>query len=535
MSDRQVLAEFGAGLCLAGLAPWLATWAVPFVVPAAVLSAWVLDLRARCDQRLVRETTRSALQALRGAPDLTDTDLRAARAWLDHCRADLRLDPVKLAKADKAQTLPDVLYDLIVDDTLAQDGGARRAVRLVLEAAYQVARKTDDYHKVFTQEVLIDLARKHGLVEEKLDSIRQDTTALLAGQAEMQALLLQALQANQPRTFAAHTQMIIGLANNYSRNPDGTAITDFDTAYRGLENALRVAEEQRNKHPLPRNAADQVDAVLAKVQGLNDAAEFDRAEAALATARAEARERIAEQTSGLMRLLDRTIEQATLQNRPDMAAEALVERLLLDTPADPFAALRQLQDDWYVRGRDRGVAFDLEVSIALARISLDHSRAPEQRGAALNDLGVALQALGEREVGTDRLDQAVAAYRSALEDRPRSRMPLQWAKTQMNLGAALQTLGAPETGKDRLEQSVVAYRAALEEATRDRVPVGWAMAQGNLANVEIAFFDKIADPARLAAARAYVLAASEVLEAAGATQYLGMADNVLADIAAREA
>ena len=56
-------------------------------------------------------------------------------------------------------------------------------------------------------------------------------------------------------------------------------------------------------------------------------------------------------------------------------------------------------------------------------------------------LGNALQALGERESGTTRLEEAVAAYRAALEENTRARVPLEWAQTQMNLGVALWVLG----------------------------------------------------------------------------------------------
>ena len=57
------------------------------------------------------------------------------------------------------------------------------------------------------------------------------------------------------------------------------------------------------------------------------------------------------------------------------------------------------------------------------------------------NLGIALATLGEREVGTARLEEAVAAYRAALKERTRNRVPLEWAMTQMNLGNALTTLG----------------------------------------------------------------------------------------------
>ena len=57
----------------------------------------------------------------------------------------------------------------------------------------------------------------------------------------------------------------------------------------------------------------------------------------------------------------------------------------------------------------------------------------------------------------------------------RERVPLDWARTQVNLGVALRTLGERESGTARLEEAVVAYRAALEEWTRERVPLDWAL------------------------------------------------------------
>src|SRR6516164_1104 len=87
---------------------------------------------------------------------------------------------------------------------------------------------------------------------------------------------------------------------------------------------------------------------------------------------------------------------------------------------------------------------------------------------------------GERERGTVRLEEAVAAYREALKERTRERAPLDWATTQNNLGNALARLGERESGTARLEEAVAAYREALKERTRERVPLQWAGAQHNL-------------------------------------------------------
>ena len=61
------------------------------------------------------------------------------------------------------------------------------------------------------------------------------------------------------------------------------------------------------------------------------------------------------------------------------------------------------------------------------------------------------KALGERESGTARLEEAVAAYREALQENTRARVPLDWARTQMNLGNALLSLGERESGTARLD------------------------------------------------------------------------------------
>ena len=86
------------------------------------------------------------------------------------------------------------------------------------------------------------------------------------------------------------------------------------------------------------------------------------------------------------------------------------------------------------------------------------------------NLGNVLQTLGERDGSMARLEEAVAAYRAALEECVRDRVPLLWAQLQMNLGNVLRSLGVQENGTARLEEAVAAYRAALEECARDRAP-----------------------------------------------------------------
>src|SRR5215207_9125933 len=63
-------------------------------------------------------------------------------------------------------------------------------------------------------------------------------------------------------------------------------------------------------------------------------------------------------------------------------------------------------------------------------------------------------------------------------------------RRQNNLGAALQTLGARESGTARLEEAVEAFRAALQERTRERVPLDWATTQNNLDSALKALADR---------------------------------------------
>jgi hypothetical protein len=70
----------------------------------------------------------------------------------------------------------------------------------------------------------------------------------------------------------------------------------------------------------------------------------------------------------------------------------------------------------------------------------------------------------------------------ALEERTRERDPLKWASTQNNLGYTLQILGERETGTARLEEAVAAYLALLEEYTRERHWLEWERTQEKIKN-----------------------------------------------------
>jgi tetratricopeptide (TPR) repeat protein len=115
-----------------------------------------------------------------------------------------------------------------------------------------------------------------------------------------------------------------------------------------------------------------------------------------------------------------------------------------------------------------------------ARKEWTRERVPLDWAMSQNNLGIALSSLGERENGTAKLEEAVVAFREALKEWTREREPLKWAMTQNNLGVTLVRFGQRESGAAKLEEAVVAFREALKERTQERVPLDWAMSQNNL-------------------------------------------------------
>ena len=171
-----------------------------------------------------------------------------------------------------------------------------------------------------------------------------------------------------------------------------------------------------------------------------------------------------------------------LPKSPEETAAEVIKHIDLGNLPNTFAAMRDIQREWYERGHDKEIRFYLEVSIILAHETCTYARNADEHGTALDDLGTALATLGERENSTERLKQAVDTFQDALIYSTRNRVPLKWAATQNNLGNALQALGERKSSTGRLKQAVDAFRNALLEWTRDRVPLKWAGAQNNLGN-----------------------------------------------------
>jgi len=232
-----------------------------------------------------------------------------------------------------------------------------------------------------------------------------------------------------------------------------------------------------------------VDEALSRALSLVDLGKSGLARAALRkaaeTMRREEEERRDRYIAGVTALYDRERDIALAAYDGVAAAEAIILRTEAIYGGNTEMVARSLNSEaatLYEYGRDRGSNVHLIALIILRRKLLDAASSPDERGMAQDNLGTALSTLGERESGTARLEEAVAAYRDALKERTRERVPLDWAMTQNNLGNALSRLGERESGTARLEEAVAAYRDALKECTRERVPLQWATTQNNLGN-----------------------------------------------------
>jgi tetratricopeptide (TPR) repeat protein len=70
---------------------------------------------------------------------------------------------------------------------------------------------------------------------------------------------------------------------------------------------------------------------------------------------------------------------------------------------------------------------------------------------------------GCSESGTARLDEAVTAFREALQERTRARVLLQWAATQLNLALVHITFFYTDHQQRHFDDALEAVDGALEE------------------------------------------------------------------------
>ena len=481
------LASLTAGTALTTGAFGVAAFATALTLPAvwSRYCNWAECAEKRAFKTAAKET-RAVFDALIAGGEFKSDERIPAETALAGVVEKLSINPdaMKAAKWNEALLINAVMTsaELVAAHDYAPGHDVQKnANRRLLELQWQATLKSLKALPDFEAKVMPAFRRD---VMEVLADIKTDTAATRKQQAidtikldEVLALLRASPNVQSAKAEGVSEATIVAIARKYSANVDS-----IEQALAEIENAIRIAVEVRGEAKRGRNFHDETNEVLKRLAELTDKG---RLQEASETADAEIanweEEQQRHQAKGLA-LLSAGVRQDTLNNDAKGVAAKLMRQMELETPnnAERFEALRSIQDNWYVRGRDKGISFDLEVSTNLAKASQGIATNADQRGFALNDLGVALATLGASESGTENLIASVAAFRAALEEYARDRVPLDWAKTQNNLGNTLAALGKRESGTKNLISAVAAYRAALEEWTRDRVPLDWATAQNNL-------------------------------------------------------
>jgi tetratricopeptide (TPR) repeat protein len=244
---------------------------------------------------------------------------------------------------------------------------------------------------------------------------------------------------------------------------------DLDGMKQAVRTAIDIYEQEIAGGPTQTNLGEIVDRALANAKRLAGKGKSRLAREALRKTadalRREEEDRRVHYAESVRVLYGRERDIALASYDGEAAADAIVcmaESLHENQTRARREMLIAEGDKLYEFGDQRGSNVHLIAVIAVRQATLRLATAPDENGFDQTNLGTALWRLGERESGTARLEEAVLAYRLALEERTRDRVPLRWAMTQNNLGIALRTLGERESGTARLEEAVAAYDGALE-------------------------------------------------------------------------
>lgn len=366
---------------------------------------------------------------------------------------------------------------------------ARQFAREVIERALRAAKNDRDYATFLTLDIAIELGRataENGQylkqIEEKVDSVKTDTTEILA--------ILRAQHVGQDFGDQALRDAIarfIAITPDASRAGILEEIARFERDYRALLEQVGKIQVIDNQVASLKAAAEEA---LAEPD-----VDLDRARALYAEAVRVARDKLIEPVRNLAQL--RTAEASVALLSRDWAAAnvawADAESMLL--PFDEtatYAITWQATEKLLEHGTIFGSRGALDAAVARARAMRDRLSGGENFkafGAWSNWLGLALSEQGERtggDGGLSLLAEAVTAYRAALTVYNETAMSADWAMAQNNLGTALEAQGmrtGGAAGLTLLADAARAYRATLSVHTESMMPARWAGTLNNLGNV----------------------------------------------------
>jgi hypothetical protein len=393
---------------------------------------------------------------LRGLPD------DAAR-WTDLLAAELAQDMARL-------NLPALIRTMIPQMLAAADPSpAQITTDMAKTCAVMLATLDDPAHKApkaqegFTRLVSGLLARHLANPDPGLAPAFATAIAAaqdhLAGQANA---LADRAQPDAQRLGVTH-----GLLQTLARRHAPADPANFTSAALNLGAALETAARmQTAADPVTDPIIALVAAEVSRLNAQNLMAEADSTLAAalnlLATQGADA--------SAQTTLHQLALDQARLMAAPDRAAQYILADIARQAhPGGLFRAIHAAWEQSYDRGDKGALTFDLMTALHLARTNLNRSKGI-QRTQALGDLGITQFRLGECEAGTRHLSQSLATWRSFLADHPRKTDPHAWAIAKVNIAVALTALAKRTPDPTLLDEAITAFRAALQVQTEGSAP-----------------------------------------------------------------
>ncbi len=432
-------------------------------------------------ERQVFETLPATFEkalAARGA-QAPETALKEA----EHVRADIEqavLNEICVATATDFGLVPAMFANRFRErnhgwfDLFVRDAAAR-------------LKENEAFKTIWTAEQIVGLKHlvegiESGLKRLEAGQARIESKVDVLPEATADALMRRLLEAgvlSLAGSAGVKEEQVIALAKTVAGH-----VEDFDQAMKQLQRMVEIAKEVEAEVRNAGNLDAFVRDVLERIASLSGDSRHDEAgqlaeDAFARWERDEAKRREQALANGI-KFLEAGIRQDQLRLDAASLSQKLVKRLELTNPPLRFEAVRTLQYEWFERGRDKGLNFDLEVSIALARICLYIATGPDERGNAWKNLGNAACALGGREKVPTNLDLAVNALQIAMDEFEKAGAWLQRAVAQSDLGWTFWNLAERGVGNEVLETSISTLRSALEVLNQGNAPLAWANTQNTL-------------------------------------------------------
>jgi tetratricopeptide (TPR) repeat protein len=319
-----------------------------------------------------------------------------------------------------------------------------------------------------------------GVPLEKIDELVRERTKpfeeLTSAQKETIGLLREKLDLNRRQITAALN--ILGEANVEPENLTAK-LAEVAERYKEL---LASAASQPGDTPA-------IAARKAEAQQALDAGDLDKADALLAAVQTEQRQVLNRAALNLAETSARRGDLAMTRLRYREAARYFADAAALLAPggSDEDKRIGYLEKEaaaLYRQGTHFGETDAVRSAIERCRVLIElkpRDRVPLKWAWAEYDLGVVLSNLGERENGTARFEEALAAYTEAQKELTRASQPAAWAMVESRRGHTLRLMGMVEQGTARFAESIAAYREALQVFEDQHMPLARARAQQNLA------------------------------------------------------